>query len=598
MLTRLMLAPSRALVVDRRAAWLRAGAIGSGYFACAAAMILLTSFEGGLAALWVASGLLTAELVHTPRDRWAPTLIACALASIVATGLFGLGWGIAPPLALLNMGESIVAALLLRRWRPSHDFLESVDGVIGLLLAAAAAALVTAIPAGLLSGIATGRAFYGEARGWLLGHGLGVLTAAPVFLLLVQGEFARWLREASTLRRVEAAGHALMMVAVSLLVFAQDALPLLFVPILPLMLVTFRLERVGTAVAIVILAVIGGVLTALGKGGTYVMPGSVPDHVRLFQGYLAATVLTVLPVAAELRLRRATLDRLADSEARYKLITESATDMIVTLDAAGVVDYVSPSAREVTGFAPEEMIGLTPAELACGPDRATMQSAIDAARAHPGERSIIEYRAENAQGERRWYEAHTRAAVAEGRITGWVSAVRDISARKALEARLAHAATTDPLTGLANRRKFDSILDRRIEAADGGCIALFDIDFFKRVNDAYGHAIGDLVLETFARAALGCVRAGDHVARLGGEEFGLILPGATLDQAAMVCERVRLAVAEAETLTPCGTAVRVTVSAGLVAIRPGAARLQLMRAADEALYRAKASGRDRYAVAA
>ncbi|MBX9882901.1 MAG: diguanylate cyclase [Sphingomonas sp.] len=593
-----MHAPLRAIDSQRAAGWLRAGMVGLGYFALAAALIRLTSFEGGLAALWVASGLLTAELVRLPRHRWGPTLTACTLASVLATGLVGLGWAVAVPLALVNMTESVVAALLLRLWRRGDDALDSVDAVIGLLLAAACAALVTALPAAALSGLATGRPMFAEASAWLLGHGLGQLTVAPFFLLLLNGELGLWWRQATLLRRMEAAAHLLMIGAVSVIVFGQAVLPLLFVPILPLMLVTFRLERVGTTVAIVVLGLIGGIFTALGHGGTYVIGGSVADHVRLFQGYLGVTVLTVLPVAAELRLRRATLDRPAESEARYKLITESATDMIVTLDAAGVVNYVSPSAREVTGFEPAVMIGATPAELPCGPDRATMQKAIDAARARPGERSVVEYRADHASGERRWYEAHTRAAVSGGRITGWVSTVRDISGRKALEARLAHAATTDPLTGLANRRKFDSILDRRIEATDGGCIALFDIDFFKRVNDAHGHAVGDLVLETFARSALACVRAGDHVARLGGEEFGLILPGATIEQAAMVCERVRAAVADAVTTTPGGISVRVTVSAGLAEITPGAERLQLIRAADEALYRAKASGRDRYAVAA
>ena len=578
--------------------WRRAGVIGLAYFGAATAMILLTSFDGGLAALWIAASLLGAELTRLPRDRWGPTLIACGVASVLATGLAGLGWRVALPLALLNLSESCIAALLLRRWGERRGPLDSIDGVIGLLLAAGAAAIATAVPAGLLSSFATGRPILDEARAWVLGHGLGLLTFAPIFLLVLNGEIGRWVREASARRRLEAVGLMAMMAAVSVVVFGQKQVPLLFLPILPLMLVTFRLERVGTAAAIVILALTGGVLTALGHGGTYVMPGGVAEHIRLFQGYLGVTVLTVLPVAAELRLRRATLDRLAESEARYKLITESATDMIVTLDAQGAVDYVSPSAREVTGFEPALLIGSTPAELPCGPDRATMQRAIDAARANPGDRSVVEYRAEHASGEIRWYEAHTRAALAEGRITGWVSAVRDISARKALEARLAHAAATDPLTGLANRRKFDAILDRRISSADGGCVALFDIDFFKRVNDAYGHAVGDLVLETFARAALGCVRAGDHLARLGGEEFGLILPGATLDQATQVCERVRAAVAREVTTTPSGVPVRVTVSAGIALIAPGSERLQLMRAADEALYRAKAAGRDRSAIAA
>ncbi|MFX4933461.1 GGDEF domain-containing protein, partial [Acinetobacter baumannii] len=83
-----------------------------------------------------------------------------------------------------------------------------------------------------------------------------------------------------------------------------------------------------------------------------------------------------------------------------------------------------------------------------------------------------------------------------------VSAIRDISDRKTMEMHLAHAATTDGLTGLGNRRAFDALLDRRLTdcaaGLGGGCIAIFDIDFFKRVNDQHGHAAGDRVLESFA----------------------------------------------------------------------------------------------------
>jgi len=185
---------------------------------------------------------------------------------------------------------------------------------------------------------------------------------------------------------------------------------------------------------------------------------------------------------------------------------------------------------------------------------------------------------------------------------GWVSAIRDISHRKSLELRLAYAAATDSLTGLANRRAFDALLDHKIgerrAAAGNSCVAIFDIDFFKRVNDAHGHAVGDLVLETFAAAALRTLRAGDHVARLGGEEFGLILNNADLKQAAQVCDRLRMAVALDITHAPGDVAVSITVSAGIAQIDGSKTRLQVMRAADDALYRAKAGGRDQLAIAA
>ena len=133
-----------------------------------------------------------------------------------------------------------------------------------------------------------------------------------------------------------------------------------------------------------------------------------------------------------------------------------------------------------------------------------------------------------------------------GRITGVVSAVRDVGHRKSVEQRLAHAAMTDRLTGIANRRAFDAHLDSVIgtAGADGfGCVALFDIDHFKRVNDQFGHAAGDTCASQLCRTARGRMRDIDYIARFGGEEFAVVLPGATPEQARLVCDRLRTAVA-------------------------------------------------------
>ena len=587
-----------------RSVWTRAALLGTGYFIAASAMILLTRFDGGLANLWIATSLLVADLSDADRRRARASMIACGVASVAATSLFGFGFALALPLAVVNVGEAVIAVVALRRLRRANSYLESLEGVaIFALIAGVLAPGGSALVGAALASLASGLPFLVEFRAWLLGHGLGTLTFTPLMVLLLRGEFRRWLRAATRAQVIEAWLLLATMAAVSWLVFSTATVPLLFLPILPLMVITFRLEQVGSTVAVVILAVVGAVLTISGHGPVNLVEGSLADHARLFQFYLAITVLTVLPVSAELSQRRDIFRRLRESEARYKLITESATDMIVTLDRTGAIRYVSPSAREVTGFNAAEMIGHLPQQLACGPDRATMRAAVNRATARAGSPTTVEYCARAASGEARWYEAHTRGTFDEdGQLSGWVSAIRDVSVRKALELKLAHAASTDPLTGLSNRRRFDALLDRKIddrrENKSYGCIALFDIDFFKRVNDAHGHAVGDLVLETFAAAALRTVRSNDHVARLGGEEFGLILDGATIDQAIMICERVRSAIAQDVTRTPGGALVSVTVSAGLAEISPTASRLQLMRAADEALYRAKANGRDRLALAA
>lgn len=590
-------------VFRRAPVWRRAIAISTGYFLAAVVAILLTRFDGGLASLWLATGVLTAELMIANRAAWWASITTCLIANFIATALFSFGPVAALPFALVNIGEAVVAATLLRRLRRARSYLDSLEGVIAFtVVAALVAPAVAALPGGALVAIFTSIPISAAIRMWLFAHGLGMLTFTPLVTLILTGRFTEWMRSSSRASRAEGAIWLSVMAATCLCVFGQSTAPLLFVPILPLVAIAFRLEQVGTVMGIVILAGTGALMTVAGLGPVQLIGANPADQLHLFQFYLAVTTLTALPVAAELSQRRALFRRVGESEARFKLITESSTDLIVSIDRDGVITYASPSAFEVTGFLPEQLVGQRPHQLVCGPDQSTLDAAREAIKlaGHP---SSVEYKARTPEGEERWFEAHTRGLFdGDGHLTGWVSAVRDISVRKVLELRLAHAASTDPLTGLANRRRFDSLLERKIDdrRADRsfGCIALFDIDFFKRVNDAYGHAVGDLVLETFAAAALRSVRSEDHVARLGGEEFGIILDGATVAQAVAICERVRRAIAHDVTRTPDGIEVSVTVSAGVAEITPGLSRLQLMRAADEALYRAKAAGRDQLALAA
>lgn len=163
-------------------------------------------------------------------------------------------------------------------------------------------------------------------------------------------------------------------------------------------------------------------------------------------------------------------------------------------------------------------------------------------------------------------------------------------------------ARTDPLTGLANRRKFEEHFRRSVEWTDrhaGSTLALVlaDVDFFKKINDTWGHDIGDAVLVAVGRALQKDRRSLDVVARLGGEEFALLLPSTTLEGAREVAERVRLRLEDLEIPTDAGL-VRLTASFGVAqyAARAGDQELVFERA-DKALYAAKRNGRNRVEVA-
>jgi len=163
-------------------------------------------------------------------------------------------------------------------------------------------------------------------------------------------------------------------------------------------------------------------------------------------------------------------------------------------------------------------------------------------------------------------------------------------------AALAGLARSDALTGLANRRAFDEALDREVARAErsGAPLALLalDLDRFKAVNDRYGHAAGDAALVAAAARARAALREGDLLARVGGEELAALLPGAGLEAALEVGERVRAAVASAPIEGP-GASFRVTVSVGVAVLAAGESGVALRARADDRLYAAKRGGRDR-----
>jgi diguanylate cyclase (GGDEF)-like protein len=174
------------------------------------------------------------------------------------------------------------------------------------------------------------------------------------------------------------------------------------------------------------------------------------------------------------------------------------------------------------------------------------------------------------------------------------------AAKDEIGLRHREAALIDPLTGILNRRGLEAEAERMLFRAgrDGSSTALLllDLDHFKAVNDSFGHPAGDLVLQAVAQAVTEELRGGDVMGRLGGEEFAIVLAGNRTDQAAVLAERVRRAVAglaipHEEVL------IELTVSIGVAAHRGVTTLLKLIAHADAALYRAKAAGRNRVELA-
>lgn len=574
-------------------------AVGTGYHVLAALAVSLTRFDGGVAFLWPASSLLIAALITWPRRRWRGALIACGIGSALATGLYGLGWAMALPFVVVNLTEALVAATLLRPLHRQQQPLGSSQWLLRFILAAgvagpAAGSLLAAV-AGTMAGLAPLPTFLK----FVTGHALGNLAFIPLMMLIVDRHSARAMRLPAGRRADEAVILLLLVAATTAVSFWQDSMPLLFLPLMPVILATFRAGRVGAAIAVALVALIGGGLTLAGRGPIHLLDASLGQRVQFLQFYLATMVLTVLPVAADLK-RRAVLHRkLRESEERYRMLAEHSSDILMQLRLDGRLAYVSPAIQRIGGYTPDDLVGRDVRSMISPDDLAKVEAAHAAILANPHESHSFDYQAVTADGSRRWFESRARALVdSDGTPFATLSVIRDISSRKEAEQLLTAAAMTDPLTGLPNRRAFRVQAERVLatDAARAGCIAIIDLDHFKKVNDMHGHDGGDAVLCQFAQQAQVILRKGDTVARLGGEEFALLLPGSSVEQALVTCERLRMAIAAMGVPSRTGL-IRVTISAGVAEL--GCDGLDAaMKRADLALYQAKAGGRDQLALAA
>lgn len=265
--------------------------------------------------------------------------------------------------------------------------------------------------------------------------------------------------------------------------------------------------------------------------------------------------------------------------------------------------WVNRACERVTGYTPTECLQMPdyPLRIVHPDDRDLVARGLAAATSVVSTRDI-EFRITRKDGEVRWCAAASQPVMdTAGNVRGFRASARDITDRKALEERLNHLAETDVLTGVFNRRKFLELMPREMYRAERYgvplSIALFDLDHFKKVNDTYGHGAGDECLKAFADLVQGVVRKSDVLARIGGEEFVLMLPETPAAEAVALTDRLRKMTAEM-TFNFDKDQVTVTTSAGVATASAGDKCVEdLMDRADQALYEAKEGGRNKVVLA-
>jgi diguanylate cyclase (GGDEF)-like protein len=598
----------------------------------------------GLSLVWPAAGV---AVVWFAVQRDAGTRWADLVALVGITFTLGVAAGSPLPLAAWFAAADAVQVLafhhLLTRWCPhlwgagGRQPMTSLRE-FGQILAAT---VVSTGGGGLIGPAATwahtGHWSWLDASVWVARDSAAVVLLATVGLrlgqrLLVAGpdrSVTCTARRPTGWRIVESALVLLCSTATCLLVFVALRLPLAFVPIALVVWVALRFDTTLVALYDLLLAATAAALTLAGHGPfAAVDDGAV--RILVLQAFLGVLSIVGMSLALSRDERQTLITQIRNQArqseqhaARMQVLASASRNLAGAQDARAAL---CAAAREIAGadgvfmIEPDDegnlivtvAIGMDPPPIAVAMTMA--EPSITSSVLRSGAATFLadlEYHRAVSARLRAMPELSSAAwqpVVGEGSPIGVIVVVyRDrVSAlpphvpamletlaseaagaigRADLLNRLALAADRDPLTGLANRRRWDEILPNEIARAErsGGAlsVALVDLDRFKLYNDTFGHLAGDTLLRDFAAAASECLRSLDTIARWGGEEFALALPGCTAEDARVIADRIRGVVPADQTCT-----------IGVAQWQPGLSAAEVLAQADAALYQGKQDGRD------
>lgn len=317
-------------------------------------------------------------------------------------------------------------------------------------------------------------------------------------------------------------------------------------------------------------------------------------------------LMDALAEHVSMAVRRAQLyQRVRESEERYRSVVAVLAEGIIVLDPHGQIIACNASAERILGCSAEQLLRRTTLDPSWGaihedgsPFPGEQHPVMETLRTGVPQCNVV-MGLPQPNGRVTWISINTQLLTHPGTTTPYavVASFADITERKQLEAALRDRALRDALTGVFNRRYLEETLEREVHRAVRHTMPLsvimLDLDHFKRFNDTYGHAAGDTLLQAVSACLQSRVRGEDTVCRYGGEEFTLILPGASANEAARRAEEIRhavqaLCVQHKEQMLPA-----ITISMG-VATYPqhGTHPAAILHAADTALYGAKQAGRN------
>ncbi|MBM7852222.1 diguanylate cyclase (GGDEF)-like protein/PAS domain S-box-containing protein [Methylopila capsulata] len=562
----------------------------------------------GVAVVWPATAVAIGMLIVWGRPRPWPEVCAIGLANasvhyaLDGELLFSAVHGVANGLTVLT------TCIGLRWTKVGTGAHSTVRKVVRLFFVAAAAP----IPGALIGGVATASVqaaadpLHATVAWWLV-EAVNFILLVPPFLFWrlrrerLAARLGGWgTRRKDTrrrrLRRLELGAASIALAVAGVLVPITGELALIELSATVLLWFALRFGAFATALTATIFAVCvtGAAFFDFWPDVTDLNRSSV---LLPLQAMLALTTVPALLVAVIMSERRRELAALDRDAQRLAFALEGANDGLWDWHVPMGEGFFSPRACRMFGYEPAEFARASAWDALVHPDDLAKARAAFGAHA-AGQTAFYEaeMRCRHKTGD--WVWVLDRGKIvqrdAQGHAVRAVGTLTDISERKNLEQALEHLATHDPLTGLANRGVFERGLLRSSARLDrmGGRIAvvLIDLDHFKQVNDTFGHAAGDALLQETAIRLRTSARADDLVARLGGDEFAIIASGQTAAEFDTLAER--LCAVLAEPVFGVGFEVTPSVSIGVAVAGVGAqVDDDLVVRADRALYAAKKAGR-------
>jgi diguanylate cyclase (GGDEF)-like protein/PAS domain S-box-containing protein len=552
--------------------------------------------------IWVADGVLLAYLLLAPRKLWPAYLVAGFFGHVIISPIMHGD----PATNLLFMPHdvlevSLAAHLLRRRSTELPNFTNAFYLLRFTACALIVAPVTIAFAYSIVSSLWLHTPLLSTFSTWFIADSLGILVTTPAFVAVFRSSLGQ-----------SAGGQKNWLIMVPILgaialLLCQNPIPgppLLF-PLLIFVLLRFGLG--WASLFTLATAAIGAWATVRGIGPFSAPAPRDPSAAIRLQVYVISIMAVLYSISIVIENLRATERRLQQIANLHALVAENSRDVILLVGFEGGRNFISSPDRSWGGWSRDEIMSINNLDLVHPDDRTNIFSVLNVLRTK-NEGAMIEVRFRRKDSTYAWIEAALRAVrdPISHLPTGVLASIREITERKHAEQQLEDAyhavealSVTDPLTGLANRRRFDQALAaewrRALREQNPLSLLLIDADHFKNFNDTYGHPSGDSCLKQIANAVLsGATRASDLAARIGGEEFVVLLPNTSGDGArnlaSHICEIMRSREIP-HSGNPFGIAT-VSVGCATVVPQPGQSFSFLVDLADQALYAAKHAGRN------